>query len=109
MRINLRGAAAAAATATLLAGLSGCGPQYDPLTREGLFHPEHSNRTNLVLSVANPADLVRGTGSATSDGQIAAAAVERLRQDKVKRLPAADIAVLGSGANDAGSSGSGAP
>lgn len=90
--------------------LSACGPEYDPLTREGLWHPEHDNRANLVLQVANPSDLVRGTGTVSSDGQLASAAVDRLRNDKVKKLPAADIsqlAVGSSGQNNSG--GSGAP
>ena len=94
-----------AAATTLLAGLAGCGPQYDPLTREGLWHPNHANRANLVMQVANPADLVRGTGATTSDGQLAAAAVDRLRNDKLKPLPAAgvsEISTTNSGANNTG-------
>ena len=106
MRISFR-------TALLLGGaatLAGCGQDYDPLTREGLWHPNHANRADLALMVANPADLVRGTGTATGDGQLAAAAVDRLRTDKVKKLPAADISSVGatsSGENNSG--GSGAP
>ncbi len=106
MRISFR-------TALLLGGtaaLAGCGPDYDPLTREGLWHPNHANRSNLTLMVANPADLVRGTGTTTSDGQLAAAAVDRLRTDKVKKLPASDIANIGaSSSGDNNSGGSGAP
>jgi hypothetical protein len=100
-----------AASLTALAGLlalSACGPDVDPLTREGLWHPTHVNRANLVAMVANPADLVRGTGSPTADGQLAAAAIERLRTDKVKRLPQNDIAQdVQSGANESTGGGGG--
>ena len=92
-----------------LIALSSCGPDFDPLSREGLFQPTHVNRANLVAQVANPADLVRGTGSVTADGQLAAAAVDRLRTDRVKKLPASDLAAItasSSGSNDSGSSGS---
>ena len=101
--------------AALLGGLlslSACGPEYDPLTREGLWAPIHANRANLVAQVANPADLVRGTGQSGGDGQLAAAAVDRLRTDKVKKLPNADIVnAVGGGANETGGSsgGSGTP
>ena len=95
----------------VLASLSGCGPDYDPLTRQGVWYPNHSNHANLALQVANPADLVRGQGTTTSDGQLAAAAVDRLRQDKVKKLPASDISTIAAGASgdNNNNGGSGAP
>lgn len=96
---------AIAALAGLL-GLSACGPDFDPLTRQGMWNPNHANHDNLVLQVANPADLVRGTGAASADGQLAAAAVDRLRTEKVKKLPQTDIANINSGSND--STGAGA-
>jgi len=103
--IPTRPAIAVTLLGSLLA-LSACGPDYDPLTREGLWHPTHVNRSNLVSMVANPADLVRGQAAAGSDGDLASAAVDRLRTDKVKKLPTNDIAKsVGSGANEAGSSG----
>ena len=74
--------------------VAACGPEYDPLTRSEVWHPDHSNRANLTMQVANPSDLVRGTGTTTSDGMLAAAAVDRLRNDKIKKLPAADISQL---------------
>jgi hypothetical protein len=74
---------AALAGATALAG---CGPEYDPLTRAGVWTPEHVNRANLVLMAANPADLVRGTGETGSNGILAAAAINRLQTDKLKKL-----------------------
>ena len=77
------------------------------LYREGLWQPNHINRANLTLQVANPADLVRGTGRTTADGQLAAAAVDRLRNDKVKKLPAADLAALTAGNSGENSGGGG--
>ena len=88
--------------------LAACTPATDPLYRDGLWQPSHVNRANLAEMVANPSDLVRGTGTTGSDGQIAANAVDRLRNDKVKKLPAADIAAVAagnSGDNNSGSSG----
>jgi type IV pilus biogenesis protein CpaD/CtpE len=81
----------------LLLATASCGPQYDPLTREGLWTPTHINRANLTLQVANPGDLTRGTGTTGGDGQVAAAAVDRFRNDKVKRLPASDISQVTAG------------
>ncbi len=99
-------------TAILLGGtaaLAGCGQDFDPLTREGLWHPNHANHTDLTLMVANPADLVRGTGVTTSDGQLAAAAIDRLRTDKVKKLPASDVANIGATSSGDNNGGGGAP
>ncbi len=96
------------AAAGSLFWLAACSPATDPLYRDGLWEPSHVNRANLTLMVANPADLARGTGTTGSDGQTAAAAVDRLRNDKVKKLPAADIAAIAtgnSGDNNSGSSG----
>ncbi len=87
----------AAAVAVLLLGLAGCDPANEPTAREGLWFPGHANHQNLVLQVANPADLTRGTGATSADGQLAAAAVDRLRNDKVKKLPASDIAQVTAG------------
>jgi len=88
-----------AAAACMLLGTAACSPQYDPfnsaydpLVRDGLFQAGHTNRQNLVLQVANPADLVRGSGTPGGDGQMAAAAIERYRNDKLKKLPASDLA-----------------
>jgi type IV pilus biogenesis protein CpaD/CtpE len=81
----------------LLLATASCGPQYDPLTREGLWSPTHVNHANLSLQVANPGDLVRGTGTTGGDGQMAAAAIDRFRNDKVKKLPDSDIAQITAG------------
>ena len=78
-----------------LGTLTACGP--DPLYREGSWNPSHVNGANLTLMVANPADLRKGSGTTLSDGQIATAAIERLRMDKVKKLPASDVATIATG------------
>jgi type IV pilus biogenesis protein CpaD/CtpE len=85
-----------AALCALLATAS-CGEDYDPLTREGLWNKSHINHANLTLQVANPGDLVRGSGTTGGDGQLAAAAVDRLRTDKVKKLPSSDISQITAG------------
>ena len=110
----LRCAAGVAAGAALLAGCSPqydpLNPAYDPLVREGLFQPGHTNHNNLALQVANPGDLVRGSGTTTSDGQQAAAAIQRWRDDKVKKLPASDLAQVSAsstGSNESGGGGGG--
>jgi len=90
-----------------LAGLAGCGPEYDPTTREGLWLPAHSNRADLVMQAANPSDLTFGKGQSGSDGQLDAAAVERLRVGKVKKLPdsgVAQISVTSASGGDSSSS-----
>ncbi len=87
------------AAGTALLGLAAC-EENDPLYREGQWHPTHVNRANLTLQAAYPADLVRGTGTHTSDGQLAAVAVQRLHDGKVKKLPDAglsEITVKGQG------------
>jgi type IV pilus biogenesis protein CpaD/CtpE len=101
---------AAFASLALLAGVSAC-TETDPLYRDGLYQPSHTNRQNLTLMVANPTDLVRGSGTTTSDGQQAAAAVERWRNDKVKKLPSSDLAQITANSsgdnNSSGGSGGG--
>ena len=73
--------------------LTGCDAT-DPLLRDGQWHAEHVNRANLTLEAANPADLVRGTGETTTDGIVAAAAVQRLYDNKVKKLPDAGLSPI---------------
>jgi hypothetical protein len=87
-KVLLTGAGAAA-----LLALGAC-TQDDPLLRDGVFHPQHVNRANLTMMAANPSDLVHGTGSRTTDGQVAAAAVQRLHDGKVKKLPDAGISQI---------------
>ena len=55
------------------------------------------------MQAANPSDLTSGKGAPSSDGQLAAAAIERLRQGKAKKLQdsgISQISVQGSGGGD---------
>ena len=83
----------AALAAASLMGVAGC-DTYDPQLRAGVWHPLHTNRANLTMMAANPADLVRGTGTRSTDGVLAAAAVQRLHDNKVKKLPEAGISEI---------------
>jgi hypothetical protein len=107
MRISacLRLCTPALAVATLVS-VAGCGPEYDPLTREGLWTADHSNRANLLMEAANPSDVTFGKAATGSDGQLAAAAVERLRIGKVKKLPDSGVSQISvsSGGSSADSS-----
>ena len=88
-----------ATAVTLAAPVAGCNT-YDPLLRAGVWHPIGVNRTNETLMAANPADLVRGHGVQGSDGVLASAAVDRLMNNKVKKLPdsgLSDVAVKSQG------------
>ncbi len=81
------------AALALSGALAGC-TTLDPLTREGLWHPSGANEANLAAMVADPADLVRGKDYEGTDGQMAAAAVARLRVNRVKQLPDSNIAKI---------------
>ncbi len=87
--IILKPALAIGGTVALLA-VTGCDAT-DPLLRSDLWRPSHASRANLTMSAAYPGDLVRGSGASTSDGVLAAAAVERLHINKVKKLPEAGL------------------
>ena len=98
-------AAFVAGTAT---SLGGCAIT-DPYDRPGLWRPMGSNDLNRELQVARPTDLVQGRGTTDSDGQTAAAAVDRVLHDRVKTLPDSDISsVGGSGGGGGGGGGGGA-
>ncbi len=78
----------------LLLGLGAClasCAQTDPYTRPGEWHPLGANAANLRAMAADPRDLDEGRAAAFSEGDIAVAAVARLRADAVKRLPASAI------------------
>lgn len=67
--------------------LAGCAAT-DPLRRADLWQPEGANERNIRAELAAPADALRGRGDMSeSDGLLAAAAVRRLRQDRVRPLP----------------------
>ena len=79
-----------------LLGLGGCA-QLDPLTKEGDWRPTGANDANLRAMVAVPSDLAYGRAARTSDGRLAAQAVERLRTGKVYPLPDTGISRIGGG------------
>jgi hypothetical protein len=97
LRISLAALAAGVAMT-----LGGCAVM-DPYERPGVWRPMGSNDLNRELQVARPTDLVQGRGTTDSDGQTAAAAVDRLIHDRVKGLQ--DIDISGVGASGGGSSG----
>jgi type IV pilus biogenesis protein CpaD/CtpE len=76
--------------ALVLLFLAGCDAT-DPYLRDGVWRPNGANETNLRAMVVSPSDLVRGVPS-QSDGQQAAAALDRYRNDKVRLLPDSAIA-----------------
>lgn len=78
--------------ATALIG--GCA-QIDPFQREGMWRPSGANEANLRAMVVDPGHLVVGVGSERADGQVAAAAVDRLRRDRVRPLPDSAIVQIG--------------
>jgi type IV pilus biogenesis protein CpaD/CtpE len=92
---------------SVLLALAGCA-ETDPYEREGVWRPNGANDANLRAMVANPADLARGVGDGRGNSQQAEAAIERLRADKVKALPASGIAQINvSGSSGGGGAGSG--
>ena len=98
------------ASIVALSGLSVSGCDYlgDPYARPGTWTPTGVNTANLQAMVAVPADLQSGRGDDTALGQTAAAAVQRLREGKVKPLPdsaLSDVKVSGTGAASAGAGG----
>jgi uncharacterized membrane protein YgcG len=97
--------ALAAGTAMTLGGCA----FMDPFERPGVWRPMGANDLNRELQVARPTDLVQGRGTTDSDGQTAAAAVDRMQHDRVKALPDTDISSVGasSGGGGGGSGGSG--
>ena len=72
--------------------LAGCAAT-DPYLRDGLWRPNGANEFNLRVMVASPSDLVRGTPS-EGNGQQAAAALDRYRNDKVRQLPDSAVAKI---------------
>jgi type IV pilus biogenesis protein CpaD/CtpE len=85
----------------LLAIIQGCAAT-DPLLNENDWRPTGVNERNIAAEVVNPADLSHGQEAKEgSDGQLAAAAILRLRTGHVKKLPDSaitDLQVQSSGA-----------
>jgi len=67
---------------------------YDPYKRPGTWAPEGSNDANLRVMVANPHDLVSGTGQETNSGAEAAPPVARVLAGKRYPLPALNAATI---------------
>ena len=66
----------------------------DPYQRPGTYRPIGDNDANLRVMVANPADLVGGTGSTTAAGSEAAPPVARLLAGKRYPLPDLNAATV---------------
>lgn len=70
-----------------------------------------ANNSNLAAMIDDPMDLVHGRGDRRASGQLAAAAVTRLRRDQVKPLPSIETSqtrAAGGGAAPAGAAAGGA-
>ena len=80
--------------AAAMAGLAGCA-DLDPETRPGEWRPVGANEANLRAMVAVPGDLALGAAAPSSDGLLAAKAVERLRAGKTYPLPESGISKVG--------------
>jgi hypothetical protein len=66
----------------------------DPYTRPGVWRPERVNEADLRVMVVSPADLALGVAAAGGDGQQAAAALDRMRNDKPRVLPNSGLAKI---------------
>jgi len=68
--------------------VTGCAPDaFDPYQRPGTWTPTSDNDANLRVMVANPHDLVEGTGQDGSAGAEAAPPVARLLAGKRPPVP----------------------
>ncbi len=79
--------------AALALALAGCDAM-DPYRREGMWRPNGANDADLRAMVVSPSDLVRGVPSTGGNGQQAAAALDRYRNDKVRLLPDTGLAKI---------------
>jgi len=77
----------------LLVALAGC-DLTDPYIRAGNWRPNGANDANLRAMVAVPADLAVATPASPADGNLAAAAVARLRTETVRPLPDSGLAQI---------------
>jgi hypothetical protein len=70
----------------------------DPMQRPGTWNAQtaHSNDANLRVMIANPRDLVKGTGEDTSAGTAAAPPVARLLAGKRYPLPVENTSSISS-------------
>ncbi|WP_159993476.1 hypothetical protein [Roseomonas sp. 18066] len=72
-------------TTLLLLSLAGCGAM-DPYDRPGTWRPGQVNEANLQQMLADPAHRAWGEAGRGTDGAIAGAAIERLREGKPRPL-----------------------
>ncbi len=56
--------------------LSGCAGALDPMQRPGNWVATNASNETIAQQAANPADLISGQGSATSNGVAASAALD---------------------------------
>jgi hypothetical protein len=75
----------------LLAGCAGNPLTDDPINRVGTWAPEGVNEANLRVMVADPHDLLGGTGASTSLGAEAAPPVGLLLSGRRATLPGTDF------------------
>jgi hypothetical protein len=91
--------------ALALLSTTGCDAT-DPFLREGAWNPRGSNAANLAAMVEDPMDLVHGRrNDDRASGQLAGAAIARLRHDQVKSLPSLDTSQITSGAGSSSGGG----
>ncbi len=69
--------------------------ELDPFQRAGAWRPTAANEANLRAMVERPDDLAEGRGAVNAAGFSAAAAVDRLRGDRVRTLPDSGVSTIG--------------
>lgn len=85
--------------------LSACSSM-DPLTQPYTWRPLHVYDANIAAQVERKSDLYEGRHLGPSDGHRAAVAVQRWRDDKVRKLPDTNVAqVQSNSASSAGGDG----
>jgi predicted small lipoprotein YifL len=84
--------------ALLLLILAGCGA-IGPYGRPGVWRPAQVNEANLQQMLAEPGQRAWGEAARGTDGAIAAAAVERLRDGKPRPLPEITLGRSGGSGN----------
>ncbi len=70
----------------LVGGVLAACDSTDPYLRQGVWRPNGANDADLNAMVAGPSDLALSTPAARADGGLAAAALTRLREDRVRPL-----------------------
>ncbi len=90
-------------TLALLLVPAGCA--VDPYNTPGTWHAGTTNADNLAAQVVNKRDLVAGEPMYGSDGQLDAAAIDRLHTGKLKTISAATTSSVGSSGGGSGGSG----